>query len=76
MPNKAFQITCPKCKEAFDAGDAFNAHFKNAQIESEKKLQEAQRQAVKDIENKYKSQIDKQVFLALFYSWHLYILFL
>ena len=60
MPNKAFQITCPKCKEAFDAGDAFNAHFKNAQIESEKKLQEAQKQAIKDVENKYKSQLEKQ----------------
>lgn len=60
MPNKAFQITCPKCKEAFDAGDAFNAHFKNAQIESEKKLQEAQKQTVKDVENKYKSQLEKQ----------------
>ena len=35
------KITCPKCKVIFDAGDAFNTHFKNAQIESEKKLKEA-----------------------------------
>lgn len=60
MPNKAFQITCPKCKEAFDAGDAFNIHFKNAQIESEKRLKEAQKQALQDVENKYKSQLEKQ----------------
>ena len=55
------KITCPKCKVIFDAGDAFNTHFKNAQIESEKKLKEAQKQAVQDVENKYKSQLEKQV---------------
>ena len=45
----------------FDAGDAFNTHFKNAQIESEKKLKAAQKQAVQDVENKYKSQLENQV---------------
>ena len=55
--NNNLKITCPKCKATFDAGDAFNAHFKNAQIESEKKLKAAQKQAVQDVENKYKSQL-------------------
>ena len=32
------KITCPKCKETFDAADAFNAHYKNTQIESEKRI--------------------------------------
>jgi hypothetical protein len=36
--NNNLKITCPKCKATFDAGDAFNAHFENAQIENEKKL--------------------------------------
>lgn len=54
------KITCPKCNATFDAGEAFNAHFKNAQIESEKKLKAAQKQAVQDVEDKYKSQLDKQ----------------
>ena len=39
--NNNLKITCPKCKGAFDAGDAFNAHFENAQIENEKKLKDA-----------------------------------
>ena len=39
--NNNLKITCPKCKATFDAGDAFNAHFENAQIENEKKLKEA-----------------------------------
>ena len=36
--NNNLKITCPKCKATFDAGDAFNAHFENAQIENEKSL--------------------------------------
>ena len=32
------KITCPKCKESFDAADAFNAHYKNTQIETEKRI--------------------------------------
>ena len=56
----SLKITCPKCNATFDAGDAFNAHLKNAQIESEKKLKAAQKQAVQDVENKYKSQLEKQ----------------
>ena len=58
--NNSLKITCPKCKATFDAGDAFNDHFKNIQIENEKKLKEAQKQAVQDVENKYKSQLEKQ----------------
>jgi hypothetical protein len=56
----SLKITCPKCNATFDAGDAFNAHLKNAQIESEKKLKAAQKQAVQDVEDKYKSQLEKQ----------------
>ena len=58
--NNNLKITCPKCKATFDAGDAFNAHFENAQIENEKKLKEAKKQAEKDAENKFKLQIEKQ----------------
>lgn len=54
------KITCPKCKATFDAGDAFNAHFENAQLENEKKLKEAKKQAEKDAENKFKLQLEKQ----------------
>jgi len=58
--NNNLKITCPKCKATFDAGDAFNAHFENAQIENEKKLKEAKQQAEQAAENKFKSQIEKQ----------------
>ena len=65
------KITCPKCKVIFDAGDAFNTHFKNAQIESEKKLKAAQKQAVQDVENKYKSQL---IISWIIITRHLYLL--
>ena len=58
--SNTLKITCPKCNATFDARDAFNAHFKNVQIESEKKLKAAQKQAVQDVEDKYKSQLEKQ----------------
>ena len=58
--NNNLKITCPKCKATFDAGDAFNAHFENAQIENEKKLKEAKQQAEQAAENKFKLQFEKQ----------------
>jgi len=51
--NNNLKITCPKCKATFDAGDAFNTHFENAQVEAKK-------QAEKDAEEKYKLKIEKQ----------------
>jgi len=51
--NNNLKITCPKCKATFDAGDAFNTHFENAQAEAKK-------QAEKDAEEKYKLKIEKQ----------------
>lgn len=58
--NNNLKITCPKCRATFDAGDAFNAHFENTQIENEKKLKEVKKQAEKDAENKFRLQIEKQ----------------
>ena len=51
--NNNLKITCPKCRAIIDAGDAFNAHFENAQKEAKKK-------AEKDAENKFKLQLEKQ----------------
>ena len=34
-----FNITCPYCKEEFDAGSAFELHLKNAKIEEAKKAE-------------------------------------
>jgi hypothetical protein len=51
--NNNLKITCPKCKATFDAGDAFNTHFENAQVEAKK-------QAEKVAEEKYKLKIEKQ----------------
>ncbi len=51
--NNNLKITCPKCKATFDAGDAFNTHFENAQAEAKK-------QAEKNAEEKYKLKIEKQ----------------
>ena len=56
----ALTITCPKCKETFDAADAFNAHYKNTQIENDKRIKEVQKIAAEDAEKKYKSQIENQ----------------
>jgi len=58
--NNNLKITCPKCKATFDAGDAFNAHFENAQIENEKKLKDATKKAQQEAENKFKLQFEKQ----------------
>jgi len=58
--NNNLKITCPKCKATFDAGDAFNAHFENAQIENEKKLKDAIKKAQQEAENKFKLQFEKQ----------------
>lgn len=58
--NNNLKITCPKCKATFDAGDAFNAHFENAQIENEKKLKEVTKKAQQEAENKFKLQFEKQ----------------
>jgi hypothetical protein len=58
--NNNLKITCPKCKATFDAGDAFNAHFENAQIENEKKLKDATKKAEQEAENKFKLQFEKQ----------------
>ena len=54
------KITCPKCKETFDAADAFNAHYKNTQIENDKRIKEVQKIAAEDAEKKYKSQVENQ----------------
>ena len=54
------KITCPKCKESFDAADAFNAHYKNTQIETEKRIKEVQKIAAEEAEKKYKSQEENQ----------------
>ena len=51
--NNNLKITCPKFRAIIDAGDAFNAHFENAQKEAKKK-------AEKDAENKFKLQLEKQ----------------
>jgi chemotaxis protein histidine kinase CheA len=58
--NNNLKITCPKCKATFDAGDAFNAHFENTQIENEKKLKEVTKKAQQEAENKFKLQFEKQ----------------
>jgi chemotaxis protein histidine kinase CheA len=58
--NNNLKITCPKCKATFDAGDAFNAHFENTQIENEKKLKDATKKAEQEAENKFKLQFEKQ----------------
>ena len=58
--NNNLKITCPKCKATFDAGDAFNAHFENAQIENEKKLKDATKKAEQEAKNKFKLQFEKQ----------------
>ncbi len=58
--NNNLKITCPKCKANFDAGDAFNAHFENAQIENEKKLKDATKKSKQEAENKFKLQFEKQ----------------
>jgi hypothetical protein len=58
--NNNLKIICPKCKATFDAGDAFNAHFENAQIENEKKLKDATKKAEQEAENKFKLQFEKQ----------------
>ena len=54
------KITCPKCKETFDAADAFNAHYKNTQIENDKRIKEVQKIAAEEAEKKFKSQIENQ----------------
>ena len=36
------KIKCPKCKEFFDAGDAFSAHYKDIEIENNKKIKEVE----------------------------------
>ena len=54
------KITCPKCKETFDAADAFNAHYKNTQIENDKRIKEVKKIATEDAEKKYKSQVENQ----------------
>ena len=54
------KIKCPKCKEFFDAGDAFNAHYKNIEIENAKKIKEVQAIAIEQAEKKFKSQIENQ----------------
>ena len=53
-------ITCPKCKATFDAGDAFNEHFKSEQIENDKKIKEAKRIVTEEVEKKYKVQAENQ----------------
>jgi len=58
--NSSLTITCPKCKATFDAGDAFNEHFKNAQIENDKKIKEAKRIVTEEVEKKYKVQAENQ----------------
>lgn len=58
--NNNLKITCPKCKATFDAGEAFNAHFENAQIENEKKLKDATKKAKQEAENKFNLQFEKQ----------------
>ena len=58
--NNNLKITCPKCKATFDAGDTFNAHFENTQIENEKKLKDATKKAEQEAENKFKLQFEKQ----------------
>jgi chemotaxis protein histidine kinase CheA len=58
--NNNLKITCPKCKATFDAGDAFNAHFENTQIENEKKLKDVTKKAQQEAENKFKLQFEKQ----------------
>lgn len=54
------KITCPKCKESFDAGDAFSAHYKDIEIENNKKIKEVEAIALEQAEKKYKSQIENQ----------------
>ena len=34
-----FNIQCPHCKQEFDAGSAFELHFKNTQKEEAKKAE-------------------------------------
>ena len=47
---RSLTITCPKCKATFDAGDAFNEHFKSAQIENDQKIKEAKRIVTEEVE--------------------------
>ena len=54
------KITCPKCKESFDAGDAFSAHYKDIEIENNKKIKEVEAIALEQAEKKFKSQIENQ----------------
>ena len=49
------KITCPKCKESFDAGDAFSAHYKDIEIENNKKIKEVEAIALEQAEKKFKS---------------------
>ena len=58
--SSSLTITCPKCKATFDAGDAFNEHFKSAQIENDQKIKEAKRIATEEVEKKYKVQAENQ----------------
>jgi hypothetical protein len=53
-------ITCPKCKATFDAGDAFNEHFKSTQLENDQKIKEAKKIGLEEAEKKYKVQLENQ----------------
>jgi len=54
------KIKCPKCKEFFDAGDAFSAHYKDIEIENNKKIKEVEAIALDLAEKKFKSEIENQ----------------
>ncbi len=54
--SSSLTITCPKCKATFDAGDAFNEHFKSAQIENDQKKKEAKRIVTEEVEKNTKSK--------------------
>ena len=62
------KITCPKCKQQFDAGTAFAEHFKHEREENKKLIEEAKAQAFvkakEDAEKKFKAQkdnLDKEI---------------
>jgi len=54
------KIKCPKCKKFFDAGDAFSAHYKDIEIENNKKIKEVEAIALDLAEKKFKSEIENQ----------------